>query len=96
MSDFGIWVWNLKTLLSNLKSAPSNLSKYEISRKKKCLGPKIAFLGCFCSKMFYLDIFGLDFSKTVLSYLKLPPSNLTKNALFGYFCTRIWEKCCHI
>ena len=46
--------WNLKRILSYMKSAPSNLSNCKISRKKQnCpnLGPK----------MFYLGIFGLKF-----------------------------------
>ena len=46
--------WNLKTILSYLKSAPSNLSNCKTLRKnKKCLnlGPKEP----------YLDIFGLEF-----------------------------------
>ena len=48
-----IWVflgWNLKKILSSLKSAPSNLSVCKISQKNKKyqnLGPKMHDLGTF-------------------------------------------------
>ena len=81
--------WNLKTILSYMKSAPSNLSNCKISRKKQnCLnlGPK----------MFYLGIFGLKFQKTsvifeisTLEFVKL--RNLVKKWKF-----LIWNEKCFI
>ena len=53
--------WNLKTILSYLKSAPSNWSNCKTLRKnKKCLnlGPKKP----------YLDIFGLEFKKNIVIF----------------------------
>ena len=65
--------WNLKTILSYLKSAPSNLSNCKVSHKKKCLsfGPKMPDLGI------------VDWNlKTIFSYLKSPPSNLSDCKVF--------------
>ena len=55
------WARILKMLLSYLKSAPSNLSIWKISRKKKSclnLGPKIPYLG----------VFRLVFSKSIVIF----------------------------
>ena len=56
------WARIFKKLLSHLKSAASHLSKCKISWKNKgrCLdlGPKMP----------YLDIFGLKFSKTIVTF----------------------------
>ena len=65
--------WNLKTILSYLKSAPSNLSNCKVLHKKKCLsfGPKMPDLGI------------VDWNlKTIFSYLKSPPSNLSDCKVF--------------
>ena len=72
-------------------------------KKQKCLnlGPNMSFFG----------IFGQEFFKKLLSYLKSAPSSLsnckisqktkmhkfrTKNALFRYLCTRNLENYCHV
>ena len=88
-----------------LKSAPSNLSSWKNFRKKKkgkIWGPKSLIL----PKMPYFGIFGLEFKKKKLSYLKSVPSEMsickfgkkikllkcrTKNAWFRYFGTGIWK-----
>ena len=61
--------------------------------------------------MLYFGIFGLEFKKKLLSYLKSGPSNIsickfaknakmlkcvTKNGRFRYFRTRIWKQYSHI
>ena len=52
--------WNLKPILSYLKSAPSNLSKWKISGKNKCLN--------FGPKMPYLGIFGLELENNIIMF----------------------------
>ena len=89
-----IWVfldWNLKTILSYLKSAPSNLSNCKISRKnitenQNCinLGTKYALFGYFWQKMPYWGHFSVRISNMLLS------------DLFGYFWARILKSYCHI
>ena len=84
---FGLpWCWHLKAILSNLKSAPSsvsksahsNLSNCKILRKNKNakIWDQNALFGYFWPKMPYLDIFGIEVSKNLFWYLKSAPSNL--------------------
>ena len=56
---------NLKTILSYLKSAPSNLSNCKISQRNKMpkFGTKKSIFGYFWPRMPYLGIFGLEFLK---------------------------------
>ena len=63
------WARILKTLLSYLKSAPSNLSICKISQKKqKCwnLGPKMAYLGIFDQKCLVWVLLGKNFKDTIV------------------------------
>ena len=68
--------WNLKTIVSYLKSAPSNLSNGKISWDKKM--PKFRTKNS-------LGIFGLEFKKKLMSHFKSAPlklpncKNLQKN-----------------
>ena len=63
------WVRILKTLLSDLKSAPWKLSNWKnLAKKIKYknalnLGPKMPFLGIFNQNMAYLFMLGLEFLK---------------------------------
>ena len=85
MSDFGIWVWNLKTLLSNLKSAPSNLSKYEISRKKKMLGTKNCFFGVFLFKNVLFGYFWTRFFKNSIVIFEITTLKFDQKCLIWVF-----------
>ena len=71
-------------------------------------GTKNALFEYFWSKMSYLGIFGLEFKRKLMLYLKSAPSNLpkyreimkipkfgTKSVLFGYFWARILKSYCH-
>ena len=99
--------WNLKKLMSYLKSTPSNLSKYQKLSKTATITTttesetKIALFGYFWGRIF----------KNLFSYLKSALSNLsnckfceetkiskfaTKKALFGYFWEQILESYCGI
>ena len=96
--------WNLKSILSYLKSAPSNLSNNNIFRKSESTytWDKNALFGYFCERIW---------KKKLFSLLKSAPSNLpisktsrkkkkmskfgTKNAWFGYFWAGIWKIYCH-
>ena len=87
----GVLGWNFKKLMSNLKSASSNLLTYKDSSKNKKnlnLGPKIPYSG----------IFGLQFNKNyyqifnqhtqICETIKFHPKRKkkkfgNKNALFG-------------
>ena len=87
----GVLGWNFKKLMSNLKSASSNLLTYKDSSKNKKnlnLGPKIPYSG----------IFGLQFNKNYYQIfnqhtqtcetIKFHPKRKknkfgNKNALFG-------------
>ena len=60
MPYFDFLGWNLKIILSYLKSAPSNLSNCKISRKNKMLK--------FGTKNVYLRIFGLEFLNTIVIF----------------------------
>ena len=59
MPDLDNFGWNLKTILSYLKSTPSNLSNAKFGRKTKMpkFGTKNALFGHFWPKMLYLGIF---------------------------------------
>ena len=99
MSKFGtknalfgyFWARISKKLLPYLKSAPSNLSNYKISRKKqKCLnlGPKMPFWG----------IFGLEFQKTILIFEISTPKfaknkSLTHTINFGIDSAYLKVRC---
>ena len=100
-NDLFIWVlldWNLKRILSYLKSASLNLSTCKIlGKKQKCLN--------LVPKMPYLGIFGLEFENSIvifeistLEFIKL--QNLEEKQkrltlgpkltyLFGYFLTGV-------
>ena len=82
----------------------------EITKMPK-FGTKFALIGYFWPKMPYLCILGLECSKNyyhiwnqhpqicLLSKFTRKtrmPKFQTKNALSGYFWTRIWKKYCHI
>ena len=102
-----IWVfleWNLKIILSYLKSGPSTLLNCNFREKMIIprFGTENALFGYFWAEIY----------KQYLPYLKLAPSNLsirkilekkakmtkfrTKRALFGYFWARILQNFCHI
>ena len=96
MRDQVFWGWNLKIILSYLKSAPWYLSGYKISWKMKMpkLGAKNALFGYFPTGVWktYCHTWNqrpwiclvAKFGRK-LNILKFG----TKNALFGYFWVRI-------
>ena len=104
--------WNLKTILSYLKSAKICLIiKFRIKIKKPKFGTKNALFWYFWTKMAYLGIFGLEFYKYYCHIWNQHPQICliakfcekekipkfgTKNALFGYFWARILKNYCHI
>ena len=97
--NLGPKIWNLKKLLSHLKSSPLNLSNCKISQKKKKrlnLGLKMPYfiLGYFWARILkiYCHIWN-QHPRTCLiakfrEKMKMPKFG-TKNALFGYLWDRI-------
>ena len=71
------------------KSAPSSLPNDKITQKtQNSLNLRL--------KMPYSGIFGLEFWETIVEITISNFSNMTKNALFGYFWSRIFKKYCRI
>ena len=99
--------WNLKKLMSYLKSTPSNLSKYQKSSKTTTItaatknGTKNALFRHFWARILknYCHIWNTHPQICLIvkfhEKTKLPKFG-TKNALFGYFWARILENYCHI
>ena len=66
----------MKTLLPCLASAPSVCQNGIFFAKKRFCGKKNVG-----KKLSYLSIFELEFEKTILSYLKSAPSNLSNGKI---------------
>ena len=77
MSYLGILDRNLKKLLPYLKSAPSNLSKYEDSRKANSRNTNLKL------KLPYVGVFGLIFEINYCHIRKSAPANLYKCKYLG-------------
>ena len=68
---------NLKKLLPNLNSAPSNLPKYEDSRKANSRNTNLKL------KLPYVGVFGLIFEINYCHIRKSAPANLYKCKYLG-------------
>ena len=78
-----IWVflgWNLKTILSYLKFRHPRIcviAKFRGKNKNAEIWDQKCLIRYFWPRMSYLGIFGYEFLKKLLSYLKSAPSNLS-------------------
>ena len=96
MSVMGIMGQDLKTILSYLKSAPSNLSNWKLAEKTKFpkFGTKNALFGFIWGRILKNYCHISDQHPQICQIPKFcetveRPNFGTKNVLFGYFWARI-------